>query len=212
MRLPNAPTVARAGLAAMLSISLLVPAAAAQNPHVGHVATGFGDTPDGMGLLPTALAEAEVAAQHASLAASELADLAAMKRHVAHVQHAVDPSVVESGPGNGYGVIRAANGVVRHIELAAGVDGAAAEVTRHAPHIAQSARNTVARAERILELAAQVQGAGSAEEAAPMVQEIATLARRLIEGEDADGDGRVGWQEGEGGLATGGQHLELMQG
>lgn len=212
MRLPSASSVAPAALAALLSASLLVPAAAAQNPHVGHVASGFGDTPDGMGLLPTAVAEAEVSARHASLAASDLADLAGMKRHVAHVQHAVDPSVVESGPGNGYGVIRAANGVARHIDLAAALDGAAAGVTRHAPHIAQSARNTVTRAERIMELAAGVQEAGSAEAAAPMVQEIATLAQQLMEGDDANGDGRVGWQEGEGGLATAREHLGLMQG
>ncbi len=195
------------------AVLVLLPASlAAQNPHVGHVATGFANTPDGAGLLPTAEAEAQVAAQHASLAARDLSNLAAMKTHIGHVQHAVDPSVVEAGPGQGYGVMAAATGVARHIELAAGVDGAAGPVVTHSPHVAQAAQNTVARAQRILELAAQVQAAGSAEAAAPMVQEIQQLTAQLVDGQDADGDGRVGWQEGEGGLATARQHLGFLMG
>ncbi len=198
--------------ATLLLAVLLASPVAAQNPHVGHVASGFADTPDGMGLLPTAIAEAEVAAQHAGLAARDLSDLGAMQRHVAHVQNAIDPSVVEAGPGMGYGVLRAATGVARHIELAAGVDGAESSVVTHSPHIARSALNTVARAERIMELAGQVQAATSADAAAPMVTEIGQLAGQLMEGADANGDGRVGWQEGEGGLATARQHLGFLMG
>ena len=195
------------------ALLLLAPASlVAQNPHVGHVATGFANTPDGAGLLPTAEAEAQIAAQHAGLAARDVSNLAAMKTHIGHVQHAVDPSVVEAGPGQGYGVVAAATGVARHIELAAGVEGAAGPVVTHSAHVAQAAQNTVARAQRILELAAQVQAAGSAEAAAPMVQEIQQLSMQLVDGHDADGDGRVGWQEGEGGLATARQHLGFLMG
>lgn len=198
---------------ASLAALLLLPAAlTAQNPHVAHVATAFGDTPDGMGLLPAAEAEAAVAVQHAGLAARDLTDLGSMKTHVAHVQHALDPTVVENGPGRGYGLVTAAEGVARHIELAAGVDGAAGSVVTHAPHVAQAARNTVTRAERILELADQVQAAESADAAAPMVQGIQQLSARLVDGVDADGDGSVGWQEGEGGLATARQHLGFLMG
>ncbi|MEK9506307.1 hypothetical protein [Gaopeijia maritima] len=200
-------------LASLAGALMLVPAAlAAQNPHVGHVATGFANTPDNMGLLPVAVAEAETAAQHAGLAARDLSNLDAMKTHIGHVQHAVDPSVVEAGPGMGYGVKQAATGVAQHIELAAGTDGVEAAVTTHAPHIAQSANNTVTRADRIMQLAAMVQDAESADAAAPMVEEIAQLATQLMEGVDADGDGRVGWQEGEGGLATAQQHLGFVMG
>ncbi len=208
------PIYVVATTAALLFAPLVAPApsalAAQGNPHIGHVATGFANTPDGMGLLPTAVAEAEIAAQHAGLAANDLTNLAGMKRHVAHVQNAVDPTVVENGPGMGYGVIQASTGVARHIELAAGVDGAAAGVTTHAPHVAQAARNTLARAERIKELSAQVQAAESAEAAAPMVTEIAALSAQLMAGADGNGDGSIGWQEGEGGLAVAQQHLGFM--
>lgn len=200
-------------LASLAGALMLVPATlAAQNPHVGHVATGFANTPENMGLLPVAVAEAETAAMHAGLAARDLTNLDAMKTHVGHVQNAVDPSVVENGPGMGYGVTQAATGVAQHIGLAAGVDGAEGAVVTHSPHIAQAANNTVTRAERIMQLAAMVQDAESAEAAAPMVEEIAQLATQLTEGIDANGDGSVGWQEGEGGLGTAQQHLGFITG
>ena len=55
--------------------------------HIGHVLTGWNDTPDKMGLLPTAIAEANVAAQHAGFALSKTDDLAWMKTHIGHILH-----------------------------------------------------------------------------------------------------------------------------
>lgn len=204
-------------LAATTLLALTAPgeeAAAQTNPahtHMGHVADGFRGTPDGQGLLPTAVAEAEVAATHAGLAARDLSNLDGMKRHAGHVLHAVDPSQVENGPGAGYGVIRAAQGVVQHIELAAGAEGASDNVKTHATHVATSARNTVRRAQRIAELAQEIQAAQSASAAAPLMEEMNTLAQALVAGVDANGDGRVGWQEGEGGLAAAQTHMGLMK-
>lgn len=177
--------------------------------HIGHVATAFQGTPEGMGLLPTAEAEARVALQHAGLAARSPDDLAAMKRHAAHVLHAVDPTRVESGPGQGYGLIQAAEGVIQHIEAAAG-EGASDPVKTHATHIAGAAGNVAARGRRMAELAEGIQAAGTAAEAAPMAAELETLAQRAVSGYDADGDGRIGWQEGEGGLETARTHLTLL--
>ena len=37
------------------------------------------------------------------------------------------------------------------------------------------------------------------------------LTDAIVNGVDADGDGRVGWQEGEGGLAQATQHLGLLK-
>ena len=61
-----------------LAISLLVFGAwravlsaqgATAQTHIGHVLDSFNGTPENMGLLPTAMAEAKVAADHAALAA-----------------------------------------------------------------------------------------------------------------------------------------------
>ncbi len=179
--------------------------------HIGHVADAWNDTPDGQGLLPAALAEARIAAQHAGLAARDTSDLDAMKRHTGHVLNAVDPSVMENGPGLGYGVKRAAELAAKHIQAAANSDGASQAITTHANHVATSAQNTVARADEIVMLAQKIDGTSSASAAAPLVQELNTLSMQLVDGNDANGDGRVGWQEGEGGLAQAEQHLGLMK-
>lgn len=201
-------------LMALALVGFATDAAAQDSPahaHMGHVADGFRGTPDGMGLLPTAVAEAEVAAMHAGLAARDLTDLDAMQRHTGHVQHAVDPSVVENGPGAGYGVKQAASGAARHISMAADSEGATDNIRNHSNHVSTSANNTVARADRILELAAQIQEAESADAAAPLVEEMAEVAGQLVSGLDANGDGRVGWQEGEGGLEQASAHMGFMK-
>lgn len=189
-------------------------AAQQDNPahtHMGHVADGFRGTPEGQGLLPTAIAEAEIAARHAGLAARDPSNLEAMQNHTRHVLHAIDPSTVENGPGLGYGVKPAAEGVARHIELAASAEGASDGVSTHSTHVATSARNVVARSDRIVELGNQVLAATSASEAASVLEELNEVAQQLIPGTDANGDGRTGWQEGEGGLEQAQTHMGLMQ-
>ena len=179
--------------------------------HIGHVMDMWRDTPDQKGLLPTAIAEAEIAAQHAGLAAQSAGNLDAMKAHAGHVLHAVDPTIEVQGPGMGYGVKKAAMGAAQHIDFAAGSDGASANVKTHATHVSTSANNTVTRAEEIVALAQQIQGASSAAAAAPLTERLGMLAGQLISGYDANGDGRIGWQEGEGGLEQANQHMGFMK-
>ncbi len=204
--------------AATLTIAGLALAAAGasaqQSPahaHMGHVADAFGNTPDGQGLLPVALAEAGVAQQHAELALRNTEDLAAMQRHAGHVLHALDPSQMEQGPGAGYGVKRAAEGVVQHISMAGEHESASENVALHSTHVATSARNTIERTDRAVALAHEVMHATDAATAAEALQELATLTGQIVDGEDANGDGRVGWQEGEGGLRQAEQHMNLMK-
>jgi hypothetical protein len=180
------------------------------NPHIGHVMTRFGNTPDSQGLLPTAMAEAKVAAQHAALAAQSPDNLSAMKLHAGHVLHAVAPRGDEGGPGLGYGVKRAAEGVVQHIGLAAGGDGASDNIKTHAQHVTASAKTVVMRVDVIVELVQEIRGASTAGVAAEAAAKLDAVVAALTTGEDANGDGRVGWQEGEGGLDQAQRHMELM--
>ena len=204
-----------AALAALLAAAVLAgPLAAQQNAahnHIGHVTDAWRDTPDGQGLLPAAIAEAEIAARHAGLAASDPSNFAGMKRHTTHVLHAVDPEQIENGPGLGYGVKRAAAGAAQHITAAADSDGASNAVRTHANHVATSARNTVARADEIVMLAKRIARTTTPADAAPLVEKLNMLAQALLSGVDANGDGRTGWQEGEGGLETARTHANLMK-
>ena len=188
--------------------------AAAQSPsqrHMGHVLDGFRGTPEGVGLLPAAGEEAAVAAQHAGLAMRSPDNLAGIQRHIGHVMNAVDPSVEESGPGKGYGLLKAAQGVATHVGLAADSEGASQNVKTHAAHVGASAGNVVMWAERIMELGSQVKEAETAGAAAEMAQEIQMLTQAIVDGRDANEDGRIGWGEGEGGLAQAVQHMNLMK-
>ncbi len=185
-------------------------AQSAAHRHIGHVGDMFNGTPDNVGLLPAAQAEAEVAAQHAGLAAGS-ADLAGIQRHTTHVLHAIDASTAERGPGKGYGLIRAATGCAQHIGMAGESDDASGAVKTHATHVQTSCRNVVTWAESIAEKAAAVAAATDMAAAKALADEIAALTQSILAGTDADGNGRVSWSEGEGGLEQAATHLRLMK-
>ena len=203
-------------LVAMLAVAAMAPGSVdgylqnASHTHIGHVGDGWRDTPDGVGLLPAAVAEAEIAARHAGLAAGA-SDVSAIKAHIGHVMNALDPSVEGSGPGKDYGVVKGAEGAARHITLAAEAEGASDNVKRHAEHIRTSAQNAVNWSRRALELGQEARASDDAAAVARIAAEIQEITGAILEGTDANGDGRVGWQEGEGGLAQATTHLGLMK-
>ena len=178
--------------------------------HMGHVSTAWNDTPDGKGLLPTAMAEAEIAAFHAGLAAKKPDDLEWMKVHVRHVINALDPASEAKGPGLGYGVVKASAGTAKHMGFAAASEDASQNIKLHSEHVATSAQNTVNRAKEILELSEKVLAAGNASTAAPLVKNISGLASHLANGFDANSDGNITWQKNEGGLNAANKHIKLM--
>ena len=178
--------------------------------HIGHVMTGWKDTPEKRGFLPTAIAEAKVAAQHAGFAADKTTNLAWMKTHIGHVMHAVDPSVEPKGPGLGYGVIKAAGGAAKHVGFSAKSGGASENVKTHAVHVGASTKNAVTWGKLIVRLGKKVKAAKTVDQAAPLVKKIEELATRLVAGEDVNGDGKVTWHAGEGGLDTAKKHMGFM--
>lgn len=201
------------GLALVAAVVVGAGAAARQDAvktHIGHVTTGFQGTPNGQGLLPTALGEAKVAAQHAALAMKSEGNLDQMKLHVGHVLHALDPSAEPKGPGLGYGLARAAQGVAQHIQLAAKSDGASKNVMTHSTHVATSAENVVKWSAEIVAMAKEVRAATDAKAAAGHVAHINMLAQQIVAGVDADKNGQVGWQAGEGGLQQAETHMNLL--
>ncbi|MCU0616064.1 MAG: hypothetical protein MUD17_03110 [Gemmatimonadaceae bacterium] len=178
--------------------------------HLGHVLVSFMDTPNKVGLLAIAKEEATIAAQHAAFAARTPGNLESMQRHAGHVLHAIDPTIEATGPGKGYGVKKAANGVAAHTELAARSEGAAAGVKTHAEHVATAARTTVTRADEIVALAQKIRAATTAEAAATLVAQLVSLCEQLSTGTDLNADGRIGWNNSEGGLQQAEEHLKLL--
>lgn len=210
------PTTIRLGVLLGATMCLAVASqAVAQNAtashvHIAHAADGWRDTPDGVGLLPAAVAEAAVAQTHAGLAVGS-SGLDGIKRHIGHVVHAIDPTIRGSGPGNGYGVVKGASGAATHIGLAARSDGASDNVTLHGNHVGTSLEDVQQWAQDILELAAQVEGTSDSGLAADLAGQIHQLTQNIVDGHDANGDGRIGWGSGEGGLAQAALHLGLLK-
>ena len=197
-------------------VAASVAAASQQEPtpaqvHIRHVVDAINGTPDRVGLLSILEEEAQIAAHHAKLAAADTESLESMQRHIRHVRHAVDPSTEPKGPGKGYGVSKAAKGVETHIMLATKSVGSSEGIEMHANHVATSARNVVAWCTTILTESEKVVNAESAKDASDATQKIAELTQHVLEGVDANGDGRVSWQAREGGVAQAKQHGELVK-
>ncbi len=216
----RSPALHRTAFGSLIAAACTASAALAQEPtpptppahvHLRHVAVEFRGTPDGAGLLPTAIAEAEIALQHARLASRDPSDLDAMKRHANHVLHALSPDRVEQGPGLGYGVTLAAERTAHYVELAMASAGGGEAAATHGPHVAAAARSALAAAKQAVEVADALVDADDAAEAAERLKELVALCDAIVNGVDAAGNGRVGWQEGEGGLAQASQHLDFLR-
>jgi hypothetical protein len=168
-------------------------------------------TPRGMGLLPTALAEAKTASVHAKLANKRGASLEAMKRHITSVLHAIDPDVVVQGPGLGYGVKRALAGIEQFaIFLIKKMDAPKAH-KQQAAYVASAAENTLVRANKIVFYGMRVLSSRTASQAKPWVANTYNLAKQLTRGVDANGDRRISWTKGEGGINVVRNHLERIK-
>src|SRR5262245_16001946 len=184
--------------------------AIAAHLHLGHVMTNWRDTPQNVGFLTAAISDANVGAVHAKLALQATDDLAAMKLHAGHVLHALDPSIEPRGPASGYGVKKAATGALQHLDFAVQGEGTTANIKMHATHVSASLNNVLQWTERAVAVAQQIRSADSAAAAAALLNELVSLTTAITDGKDANNDGQVGWQSGEGGLQQAQIHMALL--
>jgi hypothetical protein len=159
--------------------------------HFNHVATAFNGAPGGRGLVVTTAMEVNTAMLYANFAAGNPTNLDAMKTNVRNVLHALVPEQGVKGPGLGFGVKRAAEAVVTHIELAMKSPGASVILGKLGPHVAQSGRAVAARAQEMAGITERVLAAQTAAQAAPLVGQLRALALQLDLGRDVNGNGQV---------------------
>lgn len=185
-------------------------AASEAHKQIGYVVSSWEDTPNEQGLLPVAFKESLVAAAHANYAVNAADNFDSMKIHAGHVRHAIDPTLEAGGPGLGYGLIRATNGSIEHITLASESAGASEAIKTHTVHVVTSLNNVLERTEMALAEADAIIAAASAAEALPHAIEMARLTKDAFQGIDANKDGKISWETGEGGLKTADQHMGFM--
>jgi hypothetical protein len=168
--------------------------------HIGHAMTGWNFTPDKKGLFQVAEEEADIALAHSEYALEKPNELDAIKLHVRHVMHAVDPESHPEGPGLGFGLKRALTEAVSHISFAAESDDASDNVRNFAKPFGKNVKATLERCDLILIFGREILQMGSAEEATILAGEIMNLTRANVEGIDTDGNGNIGPDPGEYGL------------
>lgn len=204
-------TILRLATLVIASASSLTAQANPIHLHIGYLADAYPGTPTGEGLLATAAAEAAIAAEHAELAVAARSSLEDVRLHVGHVLHALDPTLAAEGPGLGYGVRQAAAAAATYIAMVTADSAASDNVKLHAARISASIANAVERADAMVSLARQIEAANSAAAADALVDQLNALGAALVRGQDADGDGRVGGQAGEGGLRQASEHMTLLK-
>jgi len=179
--------------------------------HLAYLTEAFAEAPGGMGLIPAGMAEAEIAAEYVRLAGQDSNNLDQMVQNMAHVLHAIDPNEVGNGFGLGYGVRRAAESVITNIEVVVNSEEVPENVLFHLSYATGAASGALLRAEQAIALARQIQRATDPEVALPMIETLAELVRAMAYGDDADGDGRIGYSAMESGLAQATYHLTLLR-
>ena len=223
-------TVALAGAAVLGTMATLAQAPApvsAAHVHIGHIMTSWTDTPEKKGLMPTAIADAQVAMEQV-----ERADLEGRINdfwlYGGYVLNALDPGpetdallkaaysrlptnyVKIDVPGTGYGIKRAAAGALQHVQLAAKSEGASDNVKTHAVHVAASLENVAQWTDQAIATARKLLEAKDVGGGQVLVDELTYQIGQIAIGTDANGDGQTGWQAGEGGLRQAVAHMRLM--
>ncbi len=169
------------------------------------------ETPYRMGLLPTGMVEAEIAAAYVTIAGRDSTNVRAMRTNMANVVHAIDPSLVQRGAGLGFGFRRAAEGVRLEVRYAAADPGASPALLYHAPFVEDAATNALALADDAVTLARRIERSQEdAETTLELLEDLADVVRAMAHGRDADRDGRIGHAADESGLARAGHHLMLV--
>ena len=170
--------------------------------HIGHALTGVHVTPGQKGYF----SEAELRAREIvdlTRQASDSSDLATIKRLVGAVVTATDS---EEQFGLKHALVMAAN----HVSFAATSADASLNVQRSAPVFSNDITRVVERCELITLLGRDVEASSRLEEAKVVVGELRTLAEANLNGDDADGDGKVGSSRTEFGIVQLRRELEAL--
>lgn len=133
----------------------------------------------GTGFVPTALAEARVAATQAGRAAKGEGDLAARQQFAADVLHAIDPALAKSTLGGGVGVRPALQAVLAHLQTIVASD-AKADVQRTVPAAVTATQQLLRRCDRIVALAKDLQSAVDLATADTLAAQLAPLTQALL--------------------------------
>lgn len=160
-------------------------------------------TPQGLGLLPTAEGEAQAALKYSAALSTQPDKLDWMHDQAAYLLHTLDPSTGKPGDSElGYGLIPAIKGIITNGGLIAGSSDATETIRAQARQVVASAENALERSVKLKLLAEAILNARDAKSAAAYARTATTDAPKIVDGADANGDGRLAPDGSEGGLTA----------
>jgi len=179
--------------------------------HIGHAVTTWGDTPDQRGLFVVAQETADEALLQAELAWLAQDSPDAARQHMHNVVRALHPDLLsfDEKTDRDYGVIRALEGAMDHIEFAATSDDASLNFVSTAAGLVDQG-SIIADDFKV---SADMAHAALNSEPAEMADISFALSERLrfaVFGRDVDGDGIIGSAENETGLLQLNEQLNTM--
>lgn len=176
--------------------------------HVGHALTAWPDTPDQQGLFVVAEKESTTALLQAQAARLEPRAVVA-RTYLLGVIHALDPQRQATGPGMGYGGIRALTGAAHHFGFAGASDDASRNIVRGSEAFVKQAAVVIENLKLAVDVATLVRQSSDAE-IPGLTEEIETILDRSVNGADVDGNGSIGNTSEEIGLEQMRQQLSAM--
>lgn len=169
---------------------------------LASLSAAWPDWPKADGLMDVVRREAAIADRHAVLAL-EAESLSALRTHLGHVQHALNPAAVPAleEPGLGYGLIRAARDATAESYRAGVTAAPGSAIDAGAADLAAAFTTISTRGRDAAILAREAAQAPSLEAATASVEQLQRMTAALIDGLDRNGDGAVEMRFGEAGLA-----------
>jgi hypothetical protein len=171
----------------------------ASHAHLGHALSAWTHTPGQRGLLVVAREQADVALREAAAAAASR-DPAQARQQLARAAMALDPEVGAKPQPGAFGLVRALEESIEHVESAGASSDASTNLASAAAEIAAGAAPLL---DSLRRAAALAHGADQVPDAdlAAVAQRLNRGLRQLVDGDDYNGDGRIALRDGEGGLA-----------
>lgn len=168
--------------------------------HIGHALTAWRATPEQQGLFEVAVKETWIALEQARRGAQSHHTPAMSKTYILNALNALNPDLQASGPGLGYGAIRALGDVMDHIDFAAQSDDASLNITLAGARFNENAKQVLNRLELSAEVA-QLARTASPAELPGLAEDLTQLLERSLEGADRNENDRLEADSDELGLA-----------
>lgn len=178
--------------------------------HLGHMMTGWPDTPGQKGLFSTAEDFAKKALANAESADKEKNNIVSKKNFVAQVIQDTKPSAQGSDGKYQYGVKNATEMAMHHLQFAATSPDASENLVDSAKQFEKDYEAVIKRCDIIALLGEAILASQSESEINALSDQLLKQVRANLDGDDSDGDGKVGSSVSEYGLKQLSQEFSEM--